>query len=106
MKIAADPRLFPHSVKFAPRISKGIPRGYPLDRSMGRFAAVLLGLLSGCSYLGTAREWDPTHADPGFLLLSELTAVRQKDSVGCGPAALAMVLSHYGESVGPEDLSR
>jgi len=73
---------------------------------MGRIAVALTCLLSGCSYLGTAREWDPSDAEPEFLLISGLSPLRQKDSVGCGPAALAMVLRCYGESVGAEDLSR
>src|SRR5215831_1315375 len=73
---------------------------------MRRFTLALACLLSGCTYLGTAREWDPAEADPGFLLVSGVSPIRQENSVGCGPAALAMVLRCYGESVGAEDLSR
>src|ERR1041384_418831 len=62
-------------------------------------------VLSGCSYLGTAREWDPAEAGPDFVLIPGLSPVRQQDSLGCGPAALAMVLRHYGESIGAEDLT-
>jgi len=73
---------------------------------MRRTTLALACLLSGCSYLGSAREWDPAEADPEFVLIPELAPIRQKDSVGCGPVALALVLRHYGESVGPEDLTR
>src|SRR6185436_8295054 len=56
-------------------------------------------LLSGCGYLGTAREWDPASADAGFLQISGLAPVRQEKEFGCGPAALKMVLRYYGEPV-------
>jgi len=73
---------------------------------MRRIPLAIACLLTGCSYLGSAREWDPGEADPDFLLISGLSPIRQQDSIGCGPAALATVLRHYGESVGAEELSR
>jgi len=73
---------------------------------MRRFTLAMACLLSGCTYLGTAREWDPAEAEPGFLLIPGISPIQQRNSVGCGPAALAMVLRCYGESVGAEDLSR
>src|SRR6185503_18232360 len=73
---------------------------------MRQTALAIACLLTGCSYLGTAREWDPAEADPDFLLISGLSPIRQHDSVGCGPTALAMVLRYHGESVEAEDLTR
>lgn len=72
---------------------------------MTRVCWALFGLLAGCSpYLGTAQEWDPASADPEVLLVSGLTPVRQTDSTGCGPAALAMVLRFHGDPHLDEEL--
>jgi ABC-type bacteriocin/lantibiotic exporter with double-glycine peptidase domain len=72
---------------------------------MARFAGVLFGLLAGCStYLGTAEEWDPRTAGREFILISGLSPVRQADSTGCGPAALAMVLRYHGDPIGDDVL--
>lgn len=73
---------------------------------MSRFALAFCCMLTGCTYLGTAREWDPGSAEGDFLLIPDLCPIRQQDSVGCGPAALTMVLRYYGESISVEDVSR
>ena len=73
---------------------------------MSRTALVLWCTLTGCSYLGTAQDWDPRSAEDDFVLLRGLDPVRQGDSYDCGPAALTMVLRYLGAQVALEESVR
>lgn len=57
-----------------------------------------LALLAGCSYLGTARSFDPTELgrEPGWVRVGEVPEVRQEGTEDCGAAALAMLLQRWG----------
>ncbi len=64
-------------------------------------ALALAGLLwSGC-YAGSARSVSPARAaalaaDPSWTFVRDVPFVAQRSDADCGPAALAMVLQHYG----------
>ncbi len=62
---------------------------------------VLLGLsVSGC-YAGEARAVSPQRAsalaaDPAWTFVPDVPFIAQRSDSDCGPAALAMVLAHFG----------
>jgi ABC-type bacteriocin/lantibiotic exporter with double-glycine peptidase domain len=57
---------------------------------------LVAGTLSGC-YLGSSREFSPTRLErePGWIALRDVPAIRQKQELDCGAAAVAMVLSYW-----------
>lgn len=59
--------------------------------------AVLVGSLAGCSYLGSAREFDPAELDrdQGWIAVRGVPLILQRRDVDCGAAAMAMVLSYW-----------
>jgi ABC-type bacteriocin/lantibiotic exporter with double-glycine peptidase domain len=79
---------------------------------MGRLAAapVLLALAlattSCATYRGTAVNADAAlpAREPGWLGVSDLTAVRQEGDKDCGAAALATVLGFWGTRTTPEQV--
>lgn len=75
-------------------------------RSATRFAAVHLALLSGCSYLGSARDFDPAEfsRDPRWIRCDSPAPIRQREEKDCGAAAAAMVLAHWNRPATPEVL--
>jgi ABC-type bacteriocin/lantibiotic exporter with double-glycine peptidase domain len=61
-------------------------------------AAILSLLLTGCSYLGTAKSFDAAdlRRDEGWVAVRGVTEIRQESTEDCGAAALAMVFSWWG----------
>jgi len=68
-------------------------------------AAVLL--ISGCSYLGSARAFDPAEfsQDPRWLRAGDVPMILQTSERDCGAAAAAMILSHWNRPASLEELS-
>lgn len=58
-------------------------------------AAALLG--AGCSYLGSARDFNPSEfsRDPRWLRAGDVPLILQRSEKDCGAAAAAMVLAHW-----------
>ncbi|HLK90216.1 MAG TPA: cysteine peptidase family C39 domain-containing protein [Polyangia bacterium] len=83
-------------------------RGARTTRSA--LALALAGLLwSGC-YAGSARSVSPARAaalaaDPAWTFAGDVPFVAQRTDADCGPAALAMVLQHYGVRTSLADLT-
>lgn len=73
-----------------------------MRRAVAFAAPLLSGCIYGSGYVGTACPFDPSSAESGFEFL-RVEPIRQKTEVDCGPAALAMVLRYYGDSVTLED---
>ena len=72
-------------------------------------AALLLGLAAeGCSYLGSARSFDPEtlKSEPGWIKVDRVVPTRQETREQCGIAAMAMVLRYYDRDVPPEKLAK
>ena len=64
-------------------------------------ALALVGLLGAGCYAGSARSVSPARAaalaaDPAWTFARDVPFVAQRTDADCGPAALAMVLQHYG----------
>ena len=62
--------------------------------------ALLWGAASGC-YAGEARAVSPQRAsalaaDPAWTFVPDVPFIAQRSDSDCGPAALAMVLAHFG----------
>ena len=71
-------------------------------------AAALLFAAAGC-YTGSARDVSARQAasaarDPAWQLVSGVPFVAQKTDRDCGPAALAMVLAHFGVAARSDEL--
>jgi ABC-type bacteriocin/lantibiotic exporter with double-glycine peptidase domain len=73
-------------------------------------AAVWFGVLLGvpACYTGAARDVSATQLvaaahDPAWQLVGDVPFVAQRSDHDCGPAALAMVLGHFGLSVTLEE---
>lgn len=67
-----------------------------------RLAAAALTLAAaGCSSAGEATVFDPDAFDvePGWISVSVVPMVLQKESADCGTISLAMVLAHWGVPV-------
>lgn len=66
-------------------------------------AAVLTTLFLGvgCSYLGTARSFDPDvlARDPDWVAVKDVPLVLQKGEEDCGIAAIGMILAYWGYPV-------
>jgi len=78
-----------------------------LPRQSLRGAALILLLLTvGCTYLGSARDFDPEtlDRDPGWLAVRRVPPVRQLRTDDCGVAALQMVLAYWDHPVDREVL--
>jgi ABC-type bacteriocin/lantibiotic exporter with double-glycine peptidase domain len=76
---------------------------------MGRIAAILLALVSaGCSYLGTAEDFDPADLDreDGWIAVKGVPVILQKQDEDCGAAALAMALEYWRVPTSLEDVAR
>ena len=60
----------------------------------------VLGLLAvaGCSYLGSARDFDPAELDASWIAVKGVPVVLQEAEKDCGAAALAMVLTFWGRT--------
>ncbi|HKS15860.1 MAG TPA: cysteine peptidase family C39 domain-containing protein [Planctomycetota bacterium] len=58
-------------------------------------------LITGCSYLGSARDFDPGDfsRDPRWIRAGDVPLVLQKAEHDCGAAAVAMVLAHWNRRV-------
>ncbi len=58
----------------------------------------LAALLAGCSYMGSARGFDPAgmEDDPGWIAVRDVPLVLQEADSDCGAAALAMALNYWG----------
>lgn len=70
-----------------------------MNRAGRRAAGVLLVLiLSGCAYTGSARGFDPSEfdRDPGWIAVRGVVPVLQEGESDCGAAAVAMVLPYWG----------
>jgi hypothetical protein len=67
---------------------------------------VLLLLLTGCGYLGSARSVDPAEFDrePGWIAVKGVPFQEQKAENDCGAASVSMVLNHWGLAVTREDI--
>lgn len=66
-----------------------------------------LGLTPAACYTGSARDISPRAiaADPGWILVSNVPAIRQQAEMDCGAAALAMVLGHWSLPIGAAEIS-
>lgn len=65
---------------------------------------VALLVAPGCSYLGSARDFDPAEfsRDPRWIRCGSVPAVLQREEKDCGAAAAAMVLAHWNRPGNPE----
>lgn len=73
-------------------------RNGPAPRRAVAIAAILAaGLSTGCSYLGTARAFDPEELgrDPGWIRAAAVPPILQQARKDCGAAALAMVFAAW-----------
>ena len=63
--------------------------------------AVLAVLLSGCTYLGSAKGFSPAEfaSDPRWIRVGDTPLVLQAAQHDCGAAAVAMVLGHWNRSL-------
>jgi ABC-type bacteriocin/lantibiotic exporter with double-glycine peptidase domain len=76
---------------------------------MGRIAAIVMALASaGCSYLGTAEDFDPADLDreDGWVAVKGVPVVLQKQDEDCGAAALAMALAFWQVPTSLEEVAR
>lgn len=79
---------------------------------MTRFVPPTVLLLAvaaqGCSYLGSARDFDPDdlREEPGWVSVGRMELQRQETREDCGIAAMGMVLRHYGRPVAPAEIER
>jgi ABC-type bacteriocin/lantibiotic exporter with double-glycine peptidase domain len=73
--------------------SKAAPRTLAL-------AAILVGG-SGCSYLGSARGFDPSEfsRDPRWIRAGDTPLILQQAEHDCGAATVAMVLAHWNRAI-------
>ncbi|HKR56231.1 MAG TPA: cysteine peptidase family C39 domain-containing protein, partial [Gemmatimonadales bacterium] len=60
-------------------------------------AGLAVLFLAGCStYLGGSRPIDPAElASPGWIAVTGVPAIPQREALDCGAAALASVLAHW-----------
>ena len=67
-------------------------------------AATLLTV--GCSYLGSAREFDPSDfaRDPRWIRADSVPLILQREQRDCGAAAAAMVLAHWNRPTPREEI--
>jgi len=72
-----------------------------------RSAFLLAALAAGCSCLGSARGFDPGEfeRDGDWIAVRTLPFLPQSTGEGCGPAALAMVLSYWMGPVSIEEVA-
>jgi ABC-type bacteriocin/lantibiotic exporter with double-glycine peptidase domain len=76
---------------------------------MIRKLAILAGLAwAGCSYQGTARDFDPDSLapDPGWIVLKDVPVLLQRADQDCGAAALAMALTMGGRRITLDEIAR
>ena len=72
-----------------------------------RTALILLAtILTGCSYLGSARNFDPEQFDkePGWIAIRDVELILQEDQTDCGAAASAMALAYWGVETTREEI--
>ena len=71
---------------------------------MAALAAVLI--LAGCStYLGSSRPSDPAKLlEPGWIAVTNVPYIAQREDKDCGVAALAMVLAHWKKVQGIDEV--
>ncbi len=76
-----------------------------LERSRLALTAAAL-LTAGCSYLGSARDFDPAEfsRDPRWLRCPSVHLILQRDEKDCGAAAAAMVLAHWNRPTSREEV--
>ena len=75
-------------------------------RQISVAASLLLGIAAqGCSYLGSARDFDPEklQKETGWLAVPNISPRLQASREDCGIAALEMVLARYDKTV-PREL--
>jgi len=74
---------------------------------MRRTAALLLLSAAGCSYLGSARDFDPSEfsRDPRWIRCASVPLILQKEQRDCGAAAAAMVLAHWNRPAPIEEIA-
>jgi ABC-type bacteriocin/lantibiotic exporter with double-glycine peptidase domain len=70
-------------------------------RRLRASAAVSAILVSGCSYLGSARDFDPCALDrePSWIALRSVPQIRQESREDCGVAAIMMMLAYWDRPV-------
>ena len=76
---------------------------------MGRIAAIVMALASaGCSYLGTAEDFDPANLDreDDWIAVKGVPVILQEQDEDCGAAALAMALKYWRVPASLEDVTR
>ena len=82
------------------------PRPPRVPRLRASAAALAALVLAGCStYLGGSRPIDPSElAAPGWIAVTNVPHIAQRDDLDCGAAALAMVLVHWKAVQGIDDV--
>lgn len=78
----------------------------PRRRVFPAVSLFLIALTSGCTYLGSARGFDPETFDrePGWLAIRSIRPIRQEGTEDCGLAALQMALAYWEHPVGRAEL--
>jgi ABC-type bacteriocin/lantibiotic exporter with double-glycine peptidase domain len=78
----------------------------PLRCALNGASLGLFVLAAGCSYLGSAQEFDPKALDqePGWLAVRSVPFVRQQGMEECGLAAVTMVLAYWDHPVGRDEM--
>jgi len=72
-------------------------------------ASLLLGIAAqGCSYLGSARDFDPRELrkEPGWVAVETVEPQRQGSREDCGIAALEMILAYYEKPVPADEVAK
>ena len=64
-------------------------------------------LTAGCSYVGTARAFDPAEfsLDPRWIRCGDVPVILQKEQRDCGAAAAAMLLARWKRPVPLEEVA-
>ena len=78
--------------------------------SPARLIALAALVAAGGCYTGSARDVSTTERaralrDSAWVVVDDVPFVAQQSDGECGPAALAMVLGHYGVSVPPSEIA-
>lgn len=81
----------------------------PLRRAPAALGLAALALTAICCYAGEARDVSPRRAaaleaDPAWKFVHDVPFVPQRADTDCGPAALAMVLGHFGVKTSREEV--
>jgi len=79
------------------------PTGHP-PRQVQLAWLIAVGFC-GC-YLGTARDLHPGRfEEPGWVLVPNVPLIRQADQSDCGAAALAMMMTYWGQWTNVEEIT-